>query len=82
MTISEWLVSVEESKAMTQTEIAERCGVDVSQVTRWKTDGSVPQGAALLRLIELSKKQIKVEDIPTQKRGPAPNKPKRGKRAA
>jgi hypothetical protein len=76
MTIPEWLRATPLSNA----EIAEHCGVDVSQPTRWRT-GNVPQGVALMRLVELSGHQISVDDIPVRKRGQR-GRPKRMRRRA
>lgn len=68
MTIPEWL----EGTPLTNVEIADYCGVDASQPTRWRLAGTVPQGIALVKLIELSGGQIDIDDIPVQKRGPKP----------
>jgi len=64
MTIPEWLSVT----ALSNAQIAAHCGVDASQPSRWRR-GNVPQGVALVRLIELSDGQITVEKIPIRKRG-------------
>lgn len=71
MTIPDWL----ETTKLTNAEIAEHCGVDASQPTRWR-NGNIPQGVALLKLVALSKGKITSDDIPVQKRGPKAKRPR------
>lgn len=68
MTIPRFL----KTTALTKAEVAEKCGVDVSQVYRWKAGSSTPSGAPLMQLIALSGGAIRLKDVPVVKRGPKP----------
>lgn len=59
LTISEFLSKTE----IPFTEIAAVCGVDVSQVYRWKHEECVPGGVELARLYELSGKTIDITTV-------------------
>lgn len=86
MTVQEFV----RSGTYTKRFIADICRVDISQVFRWQ-NGAVPEGATLLRLVELSKGRIKAEDLPEGsrkgshlRRGAKPRmvrKPQRAKKA-
>jgi hypothetical protein len=91
MTIPGWLNAVDDAGAMTQGEIAQRCGVDVSQVSRWKLHGNVPQVVAFMKLVDLSRTvrladgrpcPINLDQVPVRKRGPKSRRSARRRAAA
>lgn len=58
-----------ETTPLTQAQIARICEVDVSQVSRWKNQGQIPEGAPLLHLVELSGGKIKARDLGGTQKG-------------
>jgi transcriptional regulator with XRE-family HTH domain len=65
MTIPKFL----ENTSLTYSEIARACGVNISQVYRWAGERpTIPNGAALAKLIALSGGLITSKDIPIRKR--------------
>jgi transcriptional regulator with XRE-family HTH domain len=50
VTVPEFLAST----TINKTEIAERCGVDLSQISRWENGKSLPQGEAAFILNQIA----------------------------